>query len=278
MKKKPPTRRRASVALTPRPSPPQTPAGFIASHPVFHVSELEAFYEQAGRPLTGIPPTLGYHVQAGRLLALRRGVYIHADFADPWLVGSRMTEDAVLAYDGALSFYRQGSWGHHMTYLTARRARTSVFADVEYYPITVPSRRGHAPELEDQVVEVPHAGLRVRVTSYERTLVDCADRLDLAGEPLDLFARFQSMERKLDFGGFTERVGTLRSRIVAARVGVFLHGRLDVPERVERRLLDLRPRTPTYLLGPSQRATGGRLFGKWNVLVPHDWWERLFPR
>lgn len=277
MKKKPPTRRRASVIGTPRPSPPRNPAGFIASHPVFHVSELEAFYEEAGRPLTGIPPTLGYHVQAGRLVALRRGVYIHADFEDPWLVGSRMTEDAVLAYDGALSFYRQGSWGHHMTYLTARRARTSTWGDVVFYPLTVPSRRGEAPELEEQVEEVPHRGLAVRVTSYERTLVDCADRLDLAGDPLELFARFQSPKRLLDFAGIARRVATLKSRIVAARVGVFLHGRSDVPERIERQLLALRPRTPTYLLGPSQRASGGRIFGKWNVLVPHDWWERLFP-
>lgn len=262
-------------APVPGPPVPLTPSDFIAQHPVFHVSELQAFYRSRRRPLSGIAPTLGYHVQAGRLIVLRRGVYARAADVDVFLVGSRMTEDAVLAYDGAFRFFAGGSWGHHMTYLTARRARPSSYGDVAFTPITVPSRRGRAPELVDQVVELPHQGQTVRVTSYERTLVDLADRLDLAGEPLALFDRFQSKERKLDFHAIADRVEALDSQIVAGRVGLFLEGRTDVPTTVVRRLLARRPTTPAYLLGPSQRAIGGRTFGKWNVLLSLPFWERV---
>ncbi|MBW1936411.1 MAG: transcriptional regulator, partial [Deltaproteobacteria bacterium] len=101
---------------------------------------------------------------------------------DPYLIASKMADDAVLGYHTALQFYGKGySLSSRYLYLTKRATRVTTFRDYEFRGVEFPKRlRAKGKELFS-VETHERAGLPVRVTSLERTLVDVLDRPDLGG-------------------------------------------------------------------------------------------------
>jgi hypothetical protein len=72
---------------------------------VFRLETFRDAHVASGRDAQTSASLLRYHVAQGHLVSLRRGLYARVGPLDPWLLGSRLTADAVLAYDGALSFH-----------------------------------------------------------------------------------------------------------------------------------------------------------------------------
>jgi hypothetical protein len=253
---------------------PASALEFIATNPVFRLEELQAFYVRTGRKASAARPAIAYHLKTGGLQPIRRGLYGRRGSLDFWLVGSRVAPDAVLAYDAALSFHFLHTPGHRMCFLTATRATPFAWGDVIFTPVRLPRTYRGASELEDQVVTGGRMGLSLRVTSVERTLVDCADRLDLAShDPLALMDFF-AQPPTLDYRQLVRRLNTLDSRVCAARVGLFLVARRDVPPFVEQHLERLLPREPTYLVSRHERGDDSRLLGRWNLIVPEAVYAR----
>lgn len=253
---------------------PASALEFIATNPVFRLDELQAFYARTGRKASAARPAIAYHLKTGGLQPIRRGLYGRRGALDFWLVGSRIAPDAVLAYDGALSFHLLHTPGHRMCFLTATRATPFAWGDVIYTPVRLPKTRRATRELEDQVVTGGRMGLSVKVTSLERTLVDCADRLDLAShDPLALMDLF-ALPPKLDYPNLIHRLDALDSRVCAARLGLFLAGRRDVPPGFEQQLNRRLPREPTYLISRHERGDDSRLLGRWNLIVPQAVYAR----
>ncbi len=80
---------------------------FFSENPVFRHETFVAFLESTGSHRTKTREALlAYHVKAGHLLRLRRGLYavVPRGFTpedypvDPYLLAGQLTEDAVLAY------------------------------------------------------------------------------------------------------------------------------------------------------------------------------------
>ncbi|HOC47078.1 MAG TPA: type IV toxin-antitoxin system AbiEi family antitoxin domain-containing protein, partial [Syntrophorhabdaceae bacterium] len=87
---------------------------FFNRHPVFTGGELAAFLASEGpRNVRTQEALLLYHVKSGRLLRVRRGLYAvvppgasaESYPVDPFLLTSRLTKDAVLAYHTAMEFH-----------------------------------------------------------------------------------------------------------------------------------------------------------------------------
>src|SRR5688500_2214731 len=133
------------------------PTDFFARHPVFRFEEFRAAHQSAGRRS---PQTTGsvlkQHVAAGNLLNVRRGLYARvpdgataATFrVDPYLLASRLSEDAVIAYHAALQLLGKAhSQSRRLTYRSRRRAKPFVFQDTEFVPVLAPVLSRKLPDL-----------------------------------------------------------------------------------------------------------------------------------
>src|SRR5438132_906902 len=71
---------------------------FFAAQPVFTLDEFAAAYVGGGHSKKSVRPILRYHLWQGRLMSIRRGLYIVAGHdIDPHVVASKLVPDAVIA-------------------------------------------------------------------------------------------------------------------------------------------------------------------------------------
>lgn len=229
---------------------------FVAAHP--------------DRAAHNAKATLSYHVKAGNLVRLKRGLYQYADTFDPISVAARWAPDAVLAYDGALAL--QQPWRDkaglvapptRVSFLTRTRRTREVGADnVELNPVRPPAALGKRWRIGVEAVD--RNGLNVKVTTPERTLVDLLDRLDLAPSLGVLWESFVS--QALDVDAMIAHARALGSDLTQARLGVFLQQR---PGTTNAHLAKLsRPTSPSYF-DRARRGSQEVAFDRaWNLMVP----------
>jgi len=253
---------------------------FLNRHPVFTVAELDRFLAEEG---TGNRKTrdsmLTYHRRRGHVVPVRRGLYVavpvgaspEALATDPYLLAARMTEDAVLSYHTALEFHgRAYSTYRRFTYLTARRSLPVTFRSYEFSAAPFPAALVAKGQEEFGVVAAERAGLPVRVTSLERTLVDVLDRPTLAGSWEEIWRSLESVEY-YDLDIVVQYALLLGNATTVAKVGYFLGQHQDslmVTDVQLERLRERRPRTAHYLV--RRDRAGGALVPEWNLVVPRE--------
>lgn len=261
------------------------PADFFARHPVFRFDELSAVHRAGGRSPLTTASVLKHHVAAGHLINVRRGLYARvpegADAAtyrvDPYLIASRLSSDAVVAYHSALELLgRAHSISHKLTYLTAHRAKPFSFQDTDFVPVLVPAALRKLPELGGGLRDERRQGLTVRVTGYERTMVDVLDAPQHGGGWEEIWRSLEAIEFfDLDF--VVEYALRLGSALTIARVGFFLEQHKDALMVEERHLEVLRrhsPSRPAYF--ERRHRKGGKLLPHWNLIVPEQIIERAW--
>lgn len=260
------------------------PTHFFATHPVFRFEEFRAAHQSTG---TRSPETTGsvlkQHVAAGNLINVRRGLYARvpedataATFrVDPYLLASRLSEDAVIAYHSALQLLGKAhSHSQRLTYLSRHRAKPFVFQGTEFVAVLVPVSLRKLPDLGGGLREERRQGLTVRVTGYERSLVDVLDAPDYGGGWEEIWRSLEGIEFfDLDFVvDYALRIG---SALTIARVGFFLEQHKDELLVEDWHLEALRARAPTQARYFERRhRKGGKLFSRWNLIVP----EQVFTR
>jgi len=262
---------------------------FFYEHPVFTYEEFAAFADkQKHRSVRARQKLLGWYAKKGRILRVRRGLYCTVvpgvDPAkcpvDPLLVAARLTKDAILGYHTALEFHGKAhSLYQRFTYLTASRSnRHFRFRSFSFRAVLFPKslRDNHS---EDFAVEcADRSGVRVRVTSLERTLVDMLDRPDLAGGWEEIWRSLGSVEY-FDLDQVIDYTLLLSNSTTAAKVGFFLDQHreaLMVEEAHLWHLRERRPRRPHYM--GRRTAKTGRLVAEWNLVVPRDILERSWEK
>lgn len=263
------------------------PVEFFALHPVFRYQEFVAVHSESGRRSRQTSASvLRHHVAAGNLLNIRRGLYatvprgVSASSAqiDPYLLATKLSEDAVVAYHASLQFHGKAySVWRRFPYLTRSRLRPFSFRDVEFVPVQAPAAVRSLPDMGGGVVERRHAGGLVRVTTLERTLVDVLDAPQRCGGWEEAWRSLEMVEF-FDLDIVIEYAARLGSAVTAARVGLFLEMNRE-QLMVEASHLDalrrLAPAQPRYF--DAQRESGEFVRG-WNLIVPRrvlsrDWAE-----
>lgn len=240
------------------------PAAFIAQNPVFTLDELRAAYKEMGRDPGSAQELVSYYLAQGTLLLVRRGLYAHPSWVDPWRLASRLTPDAVIAYDGALSFHKLTGVEHSLHFASTRRTPRLVWADIVFNVVRVET----LPPFDR--VEVN--GDSLRVTSVERTLVDCLDRLDLAPDLKTLWRAFRDAPR-IDPRKLLHHLKKLnRGPLLASRLGLFLEARKKHDAELDAALKNLALQAPAYF-DRAQREKGMQIISRWNLIAPdvlHD--------
>jgi predicted transcriptional regulator of viral defense system len=256
------------------------PTDFFARHPVFRFEEFREAHQSGG---TRSPETTGsvlkQHVAAGNLINVRRGLYARvpegADAAtfrvDPYLVASRLADDAVIAYHGALQLLGKAhSQSQRLTYLSGRRAKPFTFQGTDFVPVLVPAALRTSADLGGGLREERRHGLAIRVTGYERTLVDVLDAPQHGGSWEEIWRSLEGIEF-VDLDFVVEYALRLGSALTVARVGFFLEQHQDellVEERHLEALGTRSPVQPRYF--ERRRRKGGKLLPRWNLIVPEQ--------
>lgn len=248
---------------------------FFAGHPVFTLAELDEFL--GGPNKNTRDSLLTHHRKSGRIIVVRRGLYAvvppgsspESMALDPFLLASKMTGDAVLAYHTALEFHgRAYSAFNNFYYLSGRKSQALRFRSYEFISVLIPGAIRGRPSENFGVGHYERSGIALRVTELERTLVDVLDRPDLSGGWEEIWRSLESVEY-FRTDEVVEYALLLGNATTASKVGFYLEqhrAELNVNDSQLDGLRALRPRQPHYLDRMNRR--GGQLLKAWNLVVP----------
>ena len=257
---------------------------FFAKNPVFSHEEFATSLAGAGdRSPRTVDSVLAYHVRAGHILRVRRGLYVALPRGadpkkypvDPFLLAGRMTVDAVLAYHTALEFHGKAYSVHkQFVFLTAQAPRPFTFRGHRFRPIPPPKALRDAEKESFGVATAERAGVPLKVTSLERTFYYVLDTQEIAAPGEDSSPSHDIVEN-YDLDQVVAYATLLGNATTTATVGLFLEQHretLMVDEKVLKRLRSRRPRQPHYL--DRKKKEPSRLVAAWNLVVP----ERVLAR
>ena len=261
------------------------PTDFFTTHPVFRYEEfITAHSAIGGRSPQTSAAVLKQHVAAGNLVHIRRGLYatvlrgVGSAQAplDPYMVATKLTDDAVVAYHAALQFHGKAySVWRRFHYLTRKRTRPFSFRDMEFVPVLAPIAVRSLPDLGGGVTEERHGAGLVRVATLERTLVDVLDAPHKGGGWEEIWRSLEMVEF-FDLDAVIEYTLDLGSALTVARVGFFLDQHREALMVEDRHLQALRvhaPAQPRYLDGTREP---GKLVADWSLVVPKRVIERTW--
>lgn len=251
---------------------------FFATHPVFSYKEFGAYLaDRDSRNVTTRWALLTHYVNTGRLLRVRRGLYVtvppgqtpESVRPDPFLLAAKATPDAVLAYHTALEFHGKAySAFHEFYYLTALATRTFQFAGETFKRVAFPKELVRKGQEHFGLELAERAGLQVRVTGLERTMVDVLSRPALGGGWEELWRSLESVEY-FDLDQIVDYAVLLGNATTVAKVGLYLEQHAEVlmvDESYLDRLRSHAPRKPHYMERSAREP--GRLVDSWNLVVP----------
>ncbi len=251
-------------------------SNFFATRPVFTHEEFLAHRAVRNANRRTADSLLSHHVAAGQLLNVRRGIYAAvppgmaaATFqVDPYLLATKLAPDAVVAHHSALQFRgKTYSVSYRFTVLTQSYLRPLTFQGNEFLGVQLPRALRTLPDLGGEVVTESHAGGTVRVTSFERTLVDVLGAPDLGGGWEEIWRSLEMVEY-FNLDTVVTYALKLGSALTAARVGFFLEQHRETLFVGDAHLKPLRenaPRQPRYW---DRKRETGRLVMPWNLIIP----------
>lgn len=243
------------------------PLDFILKHKVFRLEELQAAYRDAGCPEKSARNALKYHLKVSRICRVRRGVYAHLDWVDPWLIAAKLADPVVISHDGALSFHSITGVGHSLTFLTTARATIARHEDIVFTPLLVDQSRMDWAGAEEHQRE----GQKVFVTSLAASLVDCLALL-ARSPPLDeLMAAFkEAKRRKVKARAMIQHALRYESPLLCSRLGFFLTCADFWPEEGQRDRLQAASARELVHFQRSKAKRSDRSFPPWNIIVPAE--------
>ena len=257
---------------------------FLSNRPAFTFEEFREFLAaKDSRNVKTHRALLWHYLKTGRILRVRRGLYVtvppgltpESSPVDPYLVTAKMSKDAVLAYHTALELHGKAYSVYTMSvYLTRLATRPVTFRGHRYRGLPFPKTLRAKKQEAFGVELVDRAGLHVRVTSLERTLVDVVDRPSVSGGWEEIWRSLESVEF-FDLDKVVEYALLLGNATTTAKVGFYLEQHSDtlmVTESHLKWLRELRPRNPHYMVRKERKR--GRLVAGWNLVVPEEILER----
>lgn len=248
---------------------------FFAAHPVFRRDEFDGY--QKDRSHWTRKSSLAHHCQQGRLRLVRRGVYAvvpdgvdpQSFHVDPYLLASKLANDAFLSLHTALELFGKAySTFQRKTYGSVRAFHPFELDECRYEWTSVSKPLIEAGQPYFAITTVECAGLDVRVTSLERTLVDLLDRPNLGGGWEEIYRSLESVEY-FDLDTVVKYVRLLGKKTTAAKVGYYLQQHAEelmVDDSHLAELRKLRPKQAFYL----ERGGSGIVVRDWNIVVP-EW-------
>jgi predicted transcriptional regulator of viral defense system len=213
-------------------------------------------------------------VRRGLYASVPPGATAESFQVDPFLLSTKLAPDATVAYHAALQFRGKAySVWHRFAVLTRSHLRALVFQGKEWVGVRPPRSLEPLPDLGGGIVTEPHAGGIVRITTFERTLVDLLDAPDLGGGWEEVWRSLEMVEY-FDLAAVLAHTLERDSALTSARVGFFLEQHREELFVEEQHLQALREHAPRQAQYLDRKREPGRLVKAWNLIVP----ERVLHR
>lgn len=218
-------------------------------------------------------------LNSNRLERIRRGLYAaippggNAPTVDKLLIASKLRTSYYLGYHTALEF-------HGCAYSAHSEAYTCVRPKNRFTPFTSHGysfRPVFTNDLETMIHEKEYRGHIIRVSSKERTFVECLDRVEHAGGWEEALKSLESLGG-LDFEKIRDYMIQTEKQILVRKTGFILellkkssifyeHLREETLKEIEEEVHG----APTYLI----RGVEGHLNPRWRLYVPTGFEEKL---
>lgn len=238
-----------------------------------HVFSLEEFRKELGEGRTAYN-LLVRATKKGLVDRVRQGVYVSRsgrfsqEEPDPYLVATAVSSDAVMVYHSALEVHGLAhSPSRRVQYSTRKAVAPFAYRDFEYRRYAPPkTAETGSPSIQSTTL-VRRPGGVVRVTTRERTLVDCLNRTDLAGG-LEEALRSLAGVPYVDASHVLAYLRELASATAVARTGWFLEQRAQewyVSDDALEEMRAMLGKGPYYL---SRANQAGTWVPAWRVYLP----------
>jgi predicted transcriptional regulator of viral defense system len=256
---------------------------FLAKHPVFTHEEFKEFWgrERTANQYT-IDTVLKYHTKKGHIARIKRGLYITLSpldtkdkyYLNPNLVAVKLAPDAVLAYHSAIEIHGKGYATYwYLYYLTSTHVRPIKIGQYHYQPLHYPKALVKKNKCNYGVETTTYEYISIRVTSLERTLVDCLDKLSISGGWEEIWRSFDTV-RYLNWDTVIEYCLLLENATLCSKLGFYLDQRkneLSGLEPAYLQVLEKRiPKSVHYMerIARSDKFEKWRFIKRWNLMVP----------
>jgi predicted transcriptional regulator of viral defense system len=243
---------------------------YLEEHHVFSLDEFRGEFGEGRTPYN----LLVRATKKGTVDRATRGVYVSRagrfalDDPDPFLVAAKVSVDVVMVYHSALEL-------HGLAHAPTRRVQFSSSTSITPFNYRDFEFRRYRPPALTEMDAVQSTTLMrrpegvVRVTTRERTLVDCLSRMDLSGG-LEEVARSLAGLPYVDASNVLAYLRELCSPTVVARTGWLLEQRASewyVSEDALEKMRSMLGKGPYYL---TQNNEAGRWVPSWRLYLPEN--------
>jgi len=223
--------------------------------------------------------TLKQLVSSRQVVRVRKGLYEivpqeHMDdqkpAADKFLLARKITHPYCLAYHSALELHGVANTA---TYNTVDLASPRQFRSFSYERVHykwIPRRELTGTE------RTIWGNSQLTVTDREKTILDCIDRIDLAGGVEEVFKSLVSM-KNINFHRLYDYATRERKKVLFHKLGFFL-SRNEIRESWhldDKELDSIRANLSSKVYYFLTEKGSGRLERQWNLIVPVDLEETL---
>jgi predicted transcriptional regulator of viral defense system len=257
------------------PSETTSTQDYLAAHHVFTIGEFETALAP-GSSSAAAKHRLDYAEGRGWLERVTRGVYVSrvGVFAkrqpDAFVLASKLGRDAVISHASALAAL---GLSHNVlrrvTYSSTSNAARRTFGEYEFVRLRMPRALAEPPLLDRHTVMQRTEDGAVRVTTRERTLVDCLAQPEWSGG-FDSLLRSVGGVPSWRFDDLLEYLDLVGSPSVVARTAWVLTAdpdRWHLEDGVQDSLRERLEQGPYYL---GSRGRPMRFVSRWRLYVPAD--------
>ena len=196
------------------------------------------------------------------LIPAERGEYAFAD-TNPLFIGSVLVAPYYFSYATAAFFYGLSTQAAATVTIatTVRRERLLLVRDKEYRLIVQPAHKFFGFQ------EVDAYGSRVQMAEPEKTVLDCLDRPEYAGDIPEVTTMLWHGQGRLSWPRLADYALRYRSQSLVQRLG-YLADLLNLPIDADAReqLLGAIGKSTCYLGQPSRWQSGGQYQATWRVV------------
>lgn len=247
---------------------------FFSANPVFRREDYAAAVGRQSQDKI-VTAMLGQHLKAGNIKRMSRGVFAsvppHGEATtwavDRFLAASRLRRNAIIAYHSALELHGCAYTDMPDVQALSDQAPAVIeTADFACRFVRIPG----GFECQRDITTIDRTGLTVKLTSLERTIIDCFDRPDLAGGGEELMNSLALVAR-VRAGPLVQQAEALGNASACGALGWWLEreqARLGVPATVLTVMRQLKPKHAQYVLGAKPGAA--RSVAKWSILIPAE--------
>lgn len=261
---------------------------FFDQNPIFTHEEFKQFAISQGTINDNTQKEiLAYHLRKKNIIRIRRGLFASIPISsrdiadsfsiDPYLIAGRITNDAILGYHTAFDFYGVPySVYHQLTFMSQQKIRPFTFQQTEFICLPFPKALIDKNKIATETMTIDRQGLKIKVTSLERTIVDALGRPDYAGGWEEIWRSAEHIPI-LNYNQAIKYALLLDNATTIAKLGFFLEQHKEQFKIDENALKRLEAKKPSgiHYIDRSKRESG-KFIQRWNLVVPSQIIERTW--